>query len=622
MTTTINSHVERLHRFLPFSAAHDQIYEEYQTEKDTLDLNTVALDYTKRAIDASAKLIILTGDAGHGKTHMCRRLIESTHLDHPPMVARELLRTKCDAASTIYPAENVHRRSLRIHKDLSEVHPPSRAAEILEHAGRENETLIVCANEGRLRAIVNSVAAGPMCRQIRELIASSSKTGRTSSASSEVHIVNLNYQSVSAYNSLLKRVLREWVGNGRRWTDKSCGSCTANGKCPIRHNRTLLAEDEVKSASRIDRLAELFQILERLGVIITIREMLMLVAYILTGGLTCRDVQDRVIRQGMSSGWQHEYAYYNLLFGCPSGLPNERLLKGIPTLTWFRRLDPGCVALREIDEKILHNGDVFDEGQLDLLFKRSTGKSSPETTDAALGIEDFSGLPTSKLERQQEYQATISVISALRRRFFFDDQSSERNSMSRLGFKFGDDFNLLLEDGSPRQQKLRIKNTIIAGLHAIQGLRLARSETTLNLVDPAFGKASSEAAIIARQISGASVQLLSATTAWGLSEDVTWSTEHSVDWIDRSITLRIQTDSGSCKDLALNLFTFECIGRAALGYVSEDFYLNELRKIRTFLGQLAEDRTGDSARIDVFTHGKIQQVSLDEGVIQVGGESL
>ena len=65
----VNNHVSRLNRYLPFSAAHEQIYEEYQTGDDGLDLLTVALDYSRRAVASGARCIVLTGDAGHGKTH-------------------------------------------------------------------------------------------------------------------------------------------------------------------------------------------------------------------------------------------------------------------------------------------------------------------------------------------------------------------------------------------------------------------------------------------------------------------------------------------------------------------------------------------------------------------------
>ena len=123
MPANINSHVVRLHRFLPFSAAHDQIYEEYQTGEDNLDLATVAISYAADAVRAGARCVILTGDAGHGKTHMCRRLIETGLLGHDPGSARKFLIESCDGSSAIPPASGIEGLSLRIHKDLSEIQP-------------------------------------------------------------------------------------------------------------------------------------------------------------------------------------------------------------------------------------------------------------------------------------------------------------------------------------------------------------------------------------------------------------------------------------------------------------------------------------------------------------------
>ena len=50
MANKVNSHVERLHRYLPFSPDHDQIYEEYQKSDDSLNLETVAFSYLENAI--------------------------------------------------------------------------------------------------------------------------------------------------------------------------------------------------------------------------------------------------------------------------------------------------------------------------------------------------------------------------------------------------------------------------------------------------------------------------------------------------------------------------------------------------------------------------------------------
>lgn len=620
----VNSHVARLHRFLPFSSAHDQIYEEYQTGEDNLDLQTIAIEYAAAAIRSGAQCIILTGDAGHGKTHMCRRLIEQALLGHTSADSRELLLSSCDGETPISPANGNPGAKLRIHKDLSEMKPPGRAAAFLEeNAGREGEALVVCANEGRLRAIINSDAAGETCGEISQLFRTSFRTGVTANPSGSLHIINLNYQSVAANSggrgSLLRRVLTSWVGNGQRWSSRSCGACVHEPVCPIKRNRALLAEDPVLSPLRVHQLEELFEVIERLGHVVTIREMLMLVAYVITGGMTCEEVDRRARAAGAAIGWQHAWAFYNLLFRSPPGLASDHVDKGIPVLAAFRRLDPGDIALRTVDEKILNLGRVFEAGQLDLQFVVRTSLGEV-CVDAALGLDDFSGNPQTKAEAAREAETAKLAVSALRRRAFFDDLNASDSVMKRLGFRHGDTFLKLISEELSAPEKVKIKSTVIAGLHAIQGLRIGSTETTLYLVDPAFGRASSDAAIIARQIPSTVLGLKPASTAWIGGADNWMFLPHSVDWIDRNVVFRVDERLNQVRDLSLDLLSFECVGRAASGYVSEEFYANEIRRVRTFLGQLAESGRGENAQIAIFMQGKLQNVSLDEDVIQVGGQ--
>lgn len=244
----------------------------------------------------------------------------------------------------------------------------------------------------------------------------------------------------------------------------------------------------------------------------------------------------------------------------------------------------------------------------------------PSVVDAAYGIDDFNGNPQNRADLIREAEATNLAVSALRRRAFFDAIDGERSVMLRLGFRFGDVFLSLLEGKLQPHERVRIKNTIIAGLHAIQGLRIARTETMLYLVDPAFGKASADAAIIARQIPSNRVNLLAASKAWYGGQEPDWFLPLSVDWIDRNVILQVDERLGDLRNLSLDLLAFECVARAASGYVSEDFYANEIRHVRTFLGQLAELSRNDSAQISIFMRGQLQNVSLDIGVIQVGGE--
>lgn len=624
MPANINSHVARLHRFLPFSSAHDQIYEEYQTGEDNLDLATVAIDYAISAIRSGAKCVILTGDAGHGKTHMCRRLLEKGLLGYNPDQARQILQTSCDANVAIPAAEGYQATALRIHKDLSEVHPPSQAAKLFEEAiQKPDECLIVCANEGRLRAIINSSGAGEACNAVSKLIQDSFQKGSTADEAGKIHIINLNYQSVAAKNtdkqtSLLRRVLASWVGDGRRWGDRSCGSCSHEAICPIRRNRELLAEEGAATEIRLQRLEEIFEVMERLGVVVTIREMLMLVSYLITGGLDCNDIDKKASSAKGKIGWQHHWAFYNLLFSPPPNLPVERATKGIPLLTSLMKLDPGGIAVRTVDEKILNWGNLFSPKQLDLLFLIGSG-SRATVVDAAYGIDDFIGNPQNRAELLTEAETVNNAVASLRRRSFFDNAGISGSVMVNLGFKFGDLFVRLLQGDLQAHESVSIKNKIIAGLDSIQGLRVGKSETILYLVDPAFGKASADAAIISRQIPSSLVQLIPATQAWSAESRATWFLPKSVDWIDRSVVLRIAEKNKAPKDLQLDLLSFECIARAASGYVSEDFYANEIRRVRTFLGQLSEASVDDIAQITVFMRGQLQNVSLDQGVIQVGG---
>lgn len=617
----VNSHVSRLGRYLPFHASHDQIYEEYQTEEDSLSLETVALEYALGAIEAGARCLVFTGDAGHGKTHLCRRLLEKV-LGHDSARSRQLLLEGCNGQSVLAPASDAAGARLRIHKDLSEMQPPSRAAEFLEGSAlTAGQTLVVCANEGRLRAIVSSSRAGAVCDSLRELFQSSFDTGVCATDDGHLHIVNLNYQSVAAptetRQSLLRRTLASWVNDRRRWGDRGCGSCASEHVCPIRRNKALLADEAEESAGRVRRLEELFQAVERLGHVITIREMLMLAAYLITGGLSCADVHRRASAASREAGWQHPYIYYNLLFRPPPDAPEDRIYKGIPVLSVFRLLDPGTLASRSIDERLLNEGDVFDEGQLDLAFRLPVG-GQERVVDAALGIDELMGTAQTRADLARETEVTAHVVASLRRRSFFDMAGSDGSMMARLGFRYGDEFLRMLSGAMPARELVQLKSRLVAGLHAIQGLRMGRSETSLHLVDPAFGKASADAAIIARRIPTSRIILLRARDAWS-ERHLQWTLPASVDWIDRSVIMRFD-DGDTHRDLSLDLLTFECIARSSSGYVSEAFYALAMRRIRTFLGQMAEQaHDADRSQISLFMGGRIHNVSIDMDVIQVGG---
>lgn len=610
-----NSHVDRLHRYLPFSPIMDQVFEEYTSSADSLNLETKAHDYLLKAVRSSARLIVLTGDAGHGKTHLCRRLIER-YLGYSEDEARSLINSSCNGIENI-PHRNAVAKiiPLRIYKDFSELSIPLAALEIEKIKDRNQEVTIICANEGRLRAVLESKNAGSICAKLLKDFSESFNDGLVSRDGLD-HIINLNYQSVASDSgqSLIARTLQEWL-SGKRWN--VCQKCCHQGSCPIYRNRNLLTpQHDLKGEIRRTKVERIFATAERLGAVVTIREMLMATAYIITGGLTCEVVHKEARAQ--KNGWQPKFSFYNLLFEAPNQFIGEKLDR-IPILHEIARLDPGLRALRVVDERIINEQDQFAAGDIDIVFHSGVSRNL-HVIDASNGIDDIISNPRSRAERQKEAVIIEKVVRSLRRRAYFDHELSPIELMTRLGFDSGSEFLEIISGQIQPARMSKLKTRVLAGLHMLQGLRMSGKETNLHLVDPAFGSATSHAAIIARRIPASSVKLLPMADKWeGSAARATHGMTNAVDWLDRHIVLRIKEGVEKHSDFPLNLMMFDCITRAAEGYVAKEFYAHDLRRIKNFLGRIAERGSGIDNEVSLFLHGRMHSVAIDNGVIQVGG---
>jgi hypothetical protein len=613
MAYKVNKHIKRLNRFLPFDPAHDQIYEEYQVTEDSLNLETQALSYAIEATRSDARMIILTGDAGHGKTHLCRRLIEKL-LGYDEDEARTLINTRCDGEHVIGRSDGEHGPRLRIFKDFSELGVDDAANRINSLAEDSSAITLICANEGRLRDVLSSSYQYEFNIALLEDFKLSFQDG-IARRLNNVHIINLNYQSVSSTQeprSLAVDALHQWT-SGTSW--RICADCAAKSGCPMFANQYYLgAQSGELGTLRRDRVNTVLQTTERLGTVVTIREMLMVLAYMLTSGLTCEQVHELLRKDG--TGWQHAFIYYNNLFELPPNLGADKLHR-IPVLSELRKLDPGLIAIRAIDEKVVNEQGVFPEHQMDLLFRVSRDRSS-DRIDAANGIDEVIGNPRNQKERASEANFVRAVVRSLRRRAFFDGIDFEIDPLEQLGFYEGSKFTEIIEGKLQPKRSAELKRNMIAGLHTIQGLQFDGSASELNLVDPAFGDATSHAAIIADSVAAKDIELIPLANKWELSdEQKLYAISKSVNWLDRYIVLRIKTKDGSHSDLMLDLVTFDCIIRASGGVVAEEFYAHDVRKILNFLAQLAEKRDRTQDNISLFYQGSIRNVSIDDGIIQV-----
>jgi len=71
----------------------------------------------------------------------------------------------------------------------------------------------------------------------------------------------------------------------------------------------------------------------------------------------------------------------------------------------------------------------------------------------------------------------------------------------------------------------------------------------------------------------------------------------SVNWIDRHIIVRFRNSIDDYDDLILDLMAFECVFKASSGYVAEEFYAHDLKRIRNFLARIAGKINGMKTRL-------------------------
>ena len=275
-------------------------------------------------------LVILTGNAGDGKSHLIFKiwlyLTQQTPFQSPSDGAlpslhqldeselEEALRAfeksfSGERADAVVEVENY-----LLVKDASAVHP-AELKELLVQAftrlletvpARDNKIALVSINEGVLRSQIKDIAAqhplfAPSIQDVLRNLEESkgffspaevqAKKG-SSMASEKEHqhsalVLNLNTRDLGA--QLLGDILNElaqahlFVGQ-----HTPCATCPAADRCPIRFNMLTLGDAQHPARWRISLL---FEALNYMGLHITLREALSVLSYVLTGNLTCAHIR-------------------------------------------------------------------------------------------------------------------------------------------------------------------------------------------------------------------------------------------------------------------------------------------------------------------------------------------
>jgi len=361
-----NPFVSYLNRYTTVSSDHEAAFDEYISqdredweedipEDETLSLNTKTEQFVQERFgEGDPVSIILTGNAGDGKTYLCRQIIKA-------FAGEEI--SEWSEEDLDYTIEHGG-YTLRVVKDISEV-VEKQGAEILKDLNaeleREEQTtfFLIAANEGRMRAILSEANLPLLEKEVSTQLHEGPQPD-----SDDLVVLNLNQVATSNY---VFQVV-DWISDKRHW--EACDGCPAYGQCPIRFNASQMRDGVIA-----DRLQRLYEILEHLGIHVTIRDMLIHLAFTATAGLGCGEV----IEKQSDIGWEPEhYAYYENALGEEA---EEMFRQKSMVVHHLRALNPGSESIYELDNLIVNGASeeseqeqrwnrLFGDEELDLGFGR------------------------------------------------------------------------------------------------------------------------------------------------------------------------------------------------------------------------------------------------------------
>ncbi len=271
-------------------------------------------------------LIVLTGNAGDGKSHLIFKLwlVLTGRLTvsaaQPPSL-HSLSEEALNEALTAFRDTFSHSRAdaivtvgnYRLVKDASAI-VPAELEQLLVQAlfdvqnsasvAPQSPITIVSINEGILRVQLTAIRQNhssfePLIQQIfidledsKSFLSSDELSNEAIKSplpllSQSALVLNLNTRDIGA--AILRNIVRELAQREQfALFDSPCGSCPVHASCPIRFN--------VKTIGNLEhpawrRLALLFDMLNQMGQHVTLREALSAIAHLLTGNLSCCELQ-------------------------------------------------------------------------------------------------------------------------------------------------------------------------------------------------------------------------------------------------------------------------------------------------------------------------------------------
>jgi hypothetical protein len=347
MVSVSNPFVDYLSRYTTASPDHEAAFDEFLAQAPPpaagpLRLKTRVEEFLHITFSQPAPpSVILTGNAGDGKTYLCRQII-STFIGQPV--------THWEAFAE-QPIVHDGKR-LFVIKDLSELSREQGITVLHNLAksldGESSDRYLIAANEGRLRALLSD---NPPLLSLYEMIDKQLRHG-TESGSSALVVINLTAVTTSSFVP----ATLTWMTQDVHW--EACRACPIIQRCPVRHNAQCLSATHIAH-----RVQMLYQLLEHLDIHVTVRDMLIHLAYTLTGDQRCAELQ----RLDMQHKDLSPFAYYENIWG---GDTLKAFHRKSSVVQHLDRLHIGEHSLFDVDDFIVSGGgDAADQADHARLFQ-------------------------------------------------------------------------------------------------------------------------------------------------------------------------------------------------------------------------------------------------------------
>jgi hypothetical protein len=254
-------------------------------------------------------------------------------------------------------------------------------------------------------------------------------------------VINLTSVTTSTF---VPAVLR-WMTQPEHWS--ACAPCPLLERCPAYFNAQRLSDPLV-----VERVALLYQLLEHLDIHVTVRDMLIHLAYTLTGDKRCPELQ----RMASARKDMHELAYYATVWGGALGSAFRRKASVPQHLEKFH---VGEHSLFEVDDFIVSRGEgLVAQAEHDRIFADGVD------LDGRRFAQDRVAYVEGGADRQADEEARILLewLPHCRRKLFFELRDTERVMQLISFLHIGTYLRLLAGDRDVHDQ---VRASLVLGLN-------------------------------------------------------------------------------------------------------------------------------------------------------------